>query len=142
MPKSKTSPSATSVAADLAAIADDERRQDCKALTALMTRATGCAPKMWGTSIVGFGSYHYTYASGRQGDACVVGFSSRKGDISIYLFAGDDGHEAKSLRARLGPHKSGKACLYVRRLADIELPVLERLVARSVAETRRRYPPS
>ena len=106
----------------------------------LMKRVTGCPPKMWGTGIVGFDRYHYTYASGHEGDSCVVGFSSRKGDISVYLVAGYDGAEARELLAQLGKHKIGKACLYVKRLSDIQLPVLERLVMISVAETRRRYP--
>jgi len=92
---------------------------------------------MWGTSIVGFDSYHYTYASGHSGDSCVAGFSSRKGDISVYLTAGFPGHE--DLLAKLGRHKMGKACLSIRRLSDVDMEILEKLVAGSVAETRRRY---
>ena len=103
-----------------------------------MSGVTKREPKMWGTGIVGFGTYHYTYASGHEGDACLTGFASRKGDISIYLMCGFDGHEA--LFAKLGKHKVGKSCLYVRRLSDIDLPVLEQLVARSVADLKRRYP--
>ncbi len=105
-----------------------------------MERVSGLPPRMWGTSIVGFGSYHYKYASGHEGDSCLVGFSSRKGDISVYLMPGYDSAEARALLAQLGRHKIGKACLYVRRLSDIQLPVLEQLVARSVSEIQRRYP--
>jgi len=93
---------------------------------------------MWGTSIVGFGSYHYRYASGHEGDSCLAGFSSRKGDISIYVTAGFEGQEP--LLANLGKHKAGKVCLYVKRLADVDLELLESLVEGSVAEMRRRYP--
>lgn len=138
MAEQKTKPTGQSVKAHLDAIEDESRRKDCKALSALMKRVTGCTPKMWGPGIVGFGSYHYEYASGHSGDSCLVGFSSRKGDISIYLMPGFEG--ADELFAALGRHKRGKACLYVRRLADVDLSVLEQLVARSYAETRRRYP--
>jgi hypothetical protein len=140
MYEAKTKPTALSVDRYLADIADDARRQDCEALVAMMQRVTGCPPVMWGTSIVGFDRYHYRYASGHEGDACVVGFSSRKGDISVYLMAGDDDGERSALLARLGRHKMGKACLYLRRLADVDQAVLEALVTRSVAETRARYP--
>lgn len=139
MYEAKTRPTGVKVSSYLAAIEDDERRKDCKALAAMMRRVTGCPPKMWGPGIVGFDSYHYKYASGHEGDCAVVGFSSRKGDISIYVLTGYEDPEMKKLLARLGRHKTGKVCLYVRRLADVELPVLEALVRRSVADTRRRY---
>lgn len=140
MYEAKTRPTKVSVAAVLAAIADDERRRDCKRLASIMKGATGCSPKMWGASIIGFDSYHYKYASGHEGDSCVVGFSPRKGEISVYLLAGFEDAGTKTLLAQLGKHRIGKACLYIRRLADIRLPILEQLVARSVVETRRRYP--
>lgn len=140
MYEAKTKPTGVSVSAYLAAIEDDERRKDCRTLASLMKRVTGCSPKIWGTSIVGFDSYHYRYASGHEGDACVVGFSPRKGDISIYLMAGYEDPETRDLLSRLGRHKTGKACLYIRRLADVQVPVLEELVVRSVEEIRRRYP--
>jgi hypothetical protein len=95
---------------------------------------------MWGTSIVGFGQYHYKYASGHEGDSCLIGYSSRKGDISVYLLAGYETDETRALLAQLGRHKIGKACLYIRRLSDVQVPVLEQLMARSIAETRARYP--
>lgn len=141
MYEAKTKPTEVSVASYLAGIDDEPRRKDCEEIAALMKRVTGCAAKMWGPSIVGFDSYHYTYDSGHEGDSCVVGFSSRKGDISVYLLGGYDAAETKELLSQLGKHKIGKACLYIKRLSDIQLPVLEQLVARSVAETKRRYSP-
>lgn len=138
MYEAKTKPTSASVSAYLDAIEDEGRRKDCKELAKLMTKVTGCKPKMWGTSIVGFDQYHYKYASGHEGDSCIVGFSSRKGDISVYMVAGYEG--AEDVLAELGKHKLGKACLYLKRLSDIRLPVLERLLIRAVAETKRRYP--
>lgn len=140
MYEAKTKPTASSVPAYLAGIAGEERRADCMVLAALMKRLTGCAPKMWGPSIVGFDSYHYKYASGHEGNACVVGFSSGKAHISIYLVSGYDAPETQALLAQLGKHKIGKACLYIKRLQDVRLALLEQLIARSVAETKRRYP--
>jgi hypothetical protein len=91
--------------------------------------------------MVGFDRYHYKYPSGHEGDCFVVGFSPRRDSLSVYLLAGYEGEEKTRLLGRLGKHKTGKSCLYIKRLADVQLPVLEQLVARSVAETRRRYPP-
>lgn len=137
MYEAKTKPTQASFKSYLAGIENAERRKDCGDLAAVMKRITGCEPKMWGASIVGFDSYHFKYDSGHEGDCPVVGFSSRKGDISIYLASGYVAR-AKTLLSDLGRHKTGKACLYIRRLADIRLPVLERLIAESVADTRRR----
>jgi hypothetical protein len=134
MAENKTKATAVSVEAYIEAISDDTRRKDCKALSKLMANATKHKAVMWGTSIVGSGSYHYKYDSGREGDSCLVGFSSRKGDISIYLTASFPGRE--DLLARLGKYKLAKACLYVRALSDIDAKVLEQLVAGS-AEARR-----
>lgn len=133
---------ATNASADnyIADIDDEVRRKDCHALARLMERATKLKPTMWGTSIVGFGSYHYKYDSGHEGDSCLVGFSSRKGDISVYLAGSFPGHD--ELLSRLGKHRMGKACLYIRQLSDVDLDVLEQLVAASVAEVKRRYPES
>ena len=138
MAENQTRPTQASVAAYLKAIEDEARRRDCEALARLMADATGQPAVMWGPAIVGFGSYHYRYDSGREGDSCLVGFASRKGDISIYLTAAFPGHD--ELLAKLGKHKMAKACLYVRRLADVDLEVLAQLVAGSVAEMRRRHP--
>lgn len=138
MAENKTKPTDASVEAYLSAIDSDERRDDCRAIAALMSTITKARPAMWGPSIIGFGTYHYKYASGREGDACVTGFSSRKGDISVYLAAG--GAQQDQLLAQLGRHKMGKSCLYIRKLADVDMAVLERLIVESVAEIKRRYP--
>jgi hypothetical protein len=137
MTQNKTMATEASVKTYLDAIPVETRRKDCRALAKLMTEATGHPPKMWGSSIVGFGSYHYKYESGREGDSCLVGFSSRKGDISVYLLSEFPGDE--ELLANLGKHTRGKGCLYIRALADVDLTVLEKLVAASAAERRRRY---
>ena len=135
MTTNKTTQNEASVAACLAAIEDEGRRRDCEALSALMSRLTQAPPVMWGTGIVGFDRYHYRYESGREGDAPVIGFSARKGDISVYLSASAPDQEA--LLARLGRHKMGKACLSLRKLADVDMAVLEQLVAGSMAEVKR-----
>lgn len=137
MAANKTKPTEASVESYLSAIEDEGRRKDCEALARLMTRATKEKPKMWGSSIVGFGSYHYKYESGREGDSCLTGFSSRAGDISIYLVASFPGRE--KLLAKLGKHKMGKGCLYVRKLSDVDSKVLEQLVAGAVAERKRHH---
>ena len=137
MAENKTKPTDASVEDYLAAIEDETRRSDCAALVRLMSRITKQPPRMWGSSIVGFGSYHYKYESGREGDAGLTGFSPRKGDISVYLVA--SGAEQEQLQAKLGKHKMGKACLYIRRLSDVNTKVLVQLVAGSVAAVRRRY---
>ncbi len=124
MAENKTKATDASVEGYLAAIDDEARRKDCAALAELMARATKQPPRMWGASIVGFGSYHYRYASGREGESCVVGFSSRKGDISVYGLNAD-----AELLSELGKHKSGKGCVYIKRLSDVNLQVLEKLVA-------------
>jgi hypothetical protein len=107
-------------------------------LIKLMTKLTKKRPVMWGPSIVGFDSYHYRYDSGREGDACLMGFASRGSDIAIYVVSGFDGTE--SILSTLGKHKTSKACLYVKRLADIDLNALGALLTHSAAEIRRRYP--
>lgn len=137
MAENKTRPTQASVAAYLDALTDEARREDCRALAALMTRATNLAPEMWGPSIVGFGSYHYRYESGREGDSCLVGFSPRKGDLTLYLAGSFPGKE--ELMAKLGKHKAGKACLYLRRLSDVDPAILEQLIVGSVEEMKRRH---
>ncbi|MUV13493.1 DUF1801 domain-containing protein [Noviluteimonas gilva] len=133
----KTVPTEASVEAYMAALPDAERRADCAALVAMMERATGHPARMWGPGIVGFDRYAYKYDSGHSGESCVVGFSSRKPDLSIYLVPAAPGQDA--LLAKLGKHKMGKSCLSVRRLADVDLDVLQQLVADSVTETRKRH---
>lgn len=139
MPEAKTKPTAADVDAYLAAKAgSDEQRADCQALKALLGRVTQQPPTMWGPSIVGYGRYRYTYESGRTGESCLTGFAVRGKDLVVYLVA--EGAEQQALLARLGKHKMGKACLYFRRLADLDVEVLQRLVSASVAEIQRRHP--
>jgi hypothetical protein len=131
MAELKTKRTGASVDEFLATLADEGQRQDCRVLLELMTRLTGRPAEMWGASIVGFGDYRYRYASGREGDWFAVGFAPRKREISIYLMPGLEGHEA--LLAELGKHRTGVGCLYFKRLADVDVAVLERLVAASLA---------
>jgi hypothetical protein len=138
MAGNKTKESEASVESYISSIQDEARRKDCQALLRLMATATKLPPKMWGTSIVGFGSYNYKYASGREGDSCLTGFSSRKGDISVYLLASFPGRE--ELLAKLGKHKTGGGCLYIRNLSDVDPIILEQLIAATVAERKRHYP--
>ncbi|MBP6597621.1 MAG: DUF1801 domain-containing protein [Arenimonas sp.] len=138
MPEAKTQPTAASVDATLAARATAAQLADCRALIALMARVTQASATMWGPSIVGFGSYRYRYESGRTGESCLTGFAVRGKDLVVYLVAEDADQQARLVR--LGKHKMGKSCLYFKRLADLDLAVLEALVAASVAETRRRHP--
>ena len=137
MAENKARATDASVQGYLAAIDDDTRRKDCEALAKLMTKATKHPPKMWGSSIVGFGSYHYKYESGREGDSCLVGFSSRKGDISVYGL--NAAVAAKELLATLGKQKAGKGCVYIKSLADVDLKVLATLVASAAAEKQRQH---
>lgn len=137
MAENKTKATDASMDAYLAAIADPGRRSDCEALARLMAKVAGQPPKLWGTSIVGFGSYHYKYASGREGDSCLLGFASRKGDISIYGLGTFPGRE--ELLSNLGKHKMGKGCLYISSMSDIEVKVLEQLLKKSVAESKKQH---
>lgn len=130
----KTKPGKASVKAFLAKIADDTRRQDCQTVAALMKRVTKTEPRLWGTAIVGYGDFHYEYASGREGDWFVAGFSPRKQHLVLYLMAGLDRYPA--LLARLGKHTRGKGCLYIKKLSDVDLPVLSELVERSVMDLK------
>ena len=130
MAKLKTQKTNASVTAFLKGIADDARRKDCQTLVRIMKAAVGTPPKMWGSSIVGFGHYHYKYASGRENDWFLAGFSPRKQDLTLYIMAGFDRYDA--LMARLGKHKTGKSCLYIKRLADVDVAVLQELISASV----------
>lgn len=130
MAELKTRPNNASVRQFLDGVEDETKRQDCQTLLDLMGRTTGEEPKMWGGSIVGFGTYHYRYESGREGDWFLTGFSPRKQNLSIYVMSGFRGYG--SLLERLGKHKTGKACLYVKRLSDVDLEVLEEMVSLSV----------
>ena len=138
MSKLKTKPTEVSAQSHIAAIANEEQRNDAQTLVALMRRVTKQEPRMWGPSIVGFGSYHYRYPSGHEGDSALAAFAVRGRELVVYIAQGFEGRDA--LLAKLGKHRTGKVCVYIRRLADIDLKVLETLVARSIADTKRRYP--
>ena len=129
MAEQKTKPTTQSVEAFLDKTADDKTRPDCDALIKMMKKATRKEPNMWGPSIIGFGSYHYKYASGREGDAPLVGFSPRKGNISVYVMPGFEGYDG--LMKKLGKYKAGKACIYIKKLEDIDVKVLQELVEKS-----------
>ncbi|MGO9316600.1 MAG: DUF1801 domain-containing protein [Terracidiphilus sp.] len=131
MAENKTKQTALSVATYLGALADESKRADAQALVKLMQSATGEEPKMWGPSIIGFGSYHYTYDSGREGDMPIVGFSPRKPAIVLYGMRGAS--NADALLARLGKHTTGKGCVYIKKLSDVDLKVLKELIVKSVA---------
>lgn len=134
MAENKTKATTASVKGYLSAIKDAARRADCEALAGLMTKATKAQPKMWGTSIVGFGSYHYKYDSGREGDSCLTGFSSRSGDIVMYIVAEFPGRAG--LLAQLGKHKAKGGCLYLKKLRDVDQQVLAKIVVAAVAERK------
>ena len=134
MAELKTKENDQSVEAFLAGIEDAQKQADCRTLIAIMQEATGAAPRMWGESIVGFGHYHYKYASGREGDWFLTGFAPRKQNLTLYIMAGFDNYEA--LLSKLGKHSTGKSCLYVKRLADVDMPVLTELVVESVAHMK------
>lgn len=140
MAENKTKATEASVEAHLASVDSESVRADCQALLKLMAEWTKEKPKMWGPSIVGFGSYHYRYESGREGDACATGFAARKNEIAIYLVA--EGADQTALLGRLGRHKMGKACLYIRRLSEVDTGVLRQLVQGSLQALRSRYGPA
>ena len=138
MAENKTKPTEISVAGFIEAITDETKRADAKALVKLMQSASGEKPKMWGPSIIGFGSVHYKYGSGREGDMPVIAFSPRKAASVLYGAIGFDG--AEKLLAKLGKHTTGKGCLYIKKLSDVDQKVLETLVAKSLAAKRARHP--
>ena len=127
----KTLPTNEDVDAFIASVPDDRRREDARALCGLLAEWTGESPTMWGSSIIGFGSYHYRYDSGHEGTAALVGFAPRKGNLVLYLVGGMEDRYPK-LFERLGPHRRGKGCLYLKRLDDVDRDVLRELVERTV----------
>jgi hypothetical protein len=132
----KTQPTDDDIAAFLAAIPDERRRADSEAVCRLMAEETGETPVLWGTAIVGFGRHHYRYASGREGDWMAVGFSPRKQNLTLYLMDGFAGYE--ELLAKLGRHSTGKSCLYIKRLEDVDTDVLREMVRASYRHTTAR----
>lgn len=143
MADNKTQPTDASVTAFIDAVEPAARREDARTLLAMFERITGEPARMWGPSIIGFGSYHYRYDSGREGDWCRTGFSPRKANLSLYLMGCycDGGFASRdALMARLGKHKTGASCLYITKLADIDMAVLEQLTRDSLAVMDAKYP--
>ncbi|MCC6316534.1 MAG: DUF1801 domain-containing protein [Gemmatimonadaceae bacterium] len=134
----KTKPTDASVGAYIAARASEHQRKDCRTLMAMLRRVTRKTPRMWGPSIVGYGSYRYTYETGRTGEAPLASFAIRGRDLVVYVIA--DSASQRAALASLGKHTMGRSCLHIRQLADVDLSVLEQLVAGSIAEVKRRYP--
>jgi hypothetical protein len=137
MAENKTKPTGARVDEYVASRANEQQRTDCQELMALLKKITRQPPKMWGPSIVGYGSYRYTYESGRTGEAPLAGFAIRGRELVVYLVAESD--RQKALLAKLGKHKMTKSCLYFKQLADLDRSTLEKLVVNSVADVRRRY---
>lgn len=132
MAEPKTKPTKASVKEFLNQIPDEERREDCFTVAKMMEEITGDKPKMWGPSIVGFGTYHYKYASGREGDWPITGFSPRKKDLTLYIMMGFEKYP--ELMEKLGKHSTGKSCLYIKRLSDIHMPTLKKLIKTSIKD--------
>lgn len=137
MAQNKTVPTEIDPAEFVAAVEHDTRRADATTLLETMSRLTGHEPKMWGPSIIGFGRYHYSYESGREGDFLVVGFSPRKANLVVYLMPGYE--DLSDQLERLGKHKIGKSCLYINKLADIDESVLEEMISISIERMAERY---
>jgi len=138
MAENKIQPTDADVGAYIATIAHPRRREESELLLPLMKRATGFSPCMWGDSIVGYGQYHYHYASGRQGDFLMTGFAPRKAAMTVYIMPGFDRYG--DLLAKLGKHRHSVSCLYITRFANVDLAVLEELVATSVEDMKTIYP--
>ena len=138
MYKLKTQPTTSKVGKFLDSVADPLRRSDCQQVAGLMQAITGEDPVMWGSSIIGFGSYHFKYESGHEGDFMITGVSPRKQALTVYIMEGFGRHEG--LMAKLGKYKTGKSCLYVKKLQDIDLQVLRRIIESSVEFMREKYP--
>jgi hypothetical protein len=138
MAKAKTIPTEQSVETFLDTVSGEKVRDDCRAIVRLMEKVTGEKPRMWGPSIVGFGSYRYRYESGHEGDICLTGFSPRKQNLSLYVLAGFPGQEA--VLGKLGKYKAGKGCLHVKKLEDIDIGVLETLINKSIGFLKMKYP--
>ena len=135
MAELKTKPNKRSVAKFLQSIPDEKQRRDCLTLAEWMEQVTGAGPTMWGSGIVGFGEYHYHYASGREGDWFRIGFAPRKQNLTLYLMGGLDHH--RELLAKLGKHKTGGGCLYIQSLDNIHKPTLKQIIRRTVTQMRK-----
>jgi Domain of unknown function (DU1801) len=137
MATQKTIPTGQSVESFLQKVPDDQTRTDCFTLISLMKKITGLDPQMWGPAIIGFGKYHYKYASGHEGEICITGFSPRKNSLSLYVLAGAPGEAA--LLKKLGKHKAGKGCLYIKKLDETDLTILEALIRESVDFLKKKF---
>jgi hypothetical protein len=137
MAEQKTKPTKQSVQDFIAAVADDQMRDDCAVLIKMMKKITGANAVLWGPSIIGFGEYHYTYASGHSGTAPLAGFSPRKPNLTVYAMPVEGG---QPLLEKLGKHKASKACIYIKKLADVDLAVLQKIITQSVKETQKKFP--
>lgn len=133
----KTKPTKVSVTAFINGVENETRRRDAKTLLAMMKKITGEKAKMWGPSIIGFGQYHYKYESGREGDMLLVGFSPRKANLVLYVLGSIA--ENDPLRKKLGKYKNGRSCLYVNKLDDVDLKVLEKLIEKSYKTTKKNW---
>jgi len=140
MSDQKTRPTGVAIEEFIASVPDERRREEARALDALFRRVTGFQPQMWGPSIIGYGSYAYRYDSGRTGEAPATGFSPRKADLSLYVIMAEAGHD--DLLARLGKHRMGKACLYIKHLSDADPGVLEELIRAGLADLAAKWPVS
>ncbi|MBE0551240.1 MAG: DUF1801 domain-containing protein [Ignavibacterium sp.] len=139
MAENKTKQTKASVDKFINSIKDESIREDCNTIIKLMKSVTKEEPKMWGPSIIGFGTYHYKYASGREGDMCITGFSSRKHNLTIYLMIGFK--KQKAQLEKLGKYKTSKSCLYIKSLKDVDVKVLKEMINSSVKEMKKLYPP-
>lgn len=137
MAEQKTKPTEQTVESFLDSIPDEKVRNDCYEVMKIMKKATGLKPKMWGTAIVGFGQYHYKYDSGHEGDSCLTGFAPRKANITLYLMGGLQNEE---LMKKLGKYKTGKGCLYIKKIEDVDTGVLEKLIKSSVDFVKVKFP--
>ena len=137
MAENKTKPTRLSVTGFMKSIEDPDKRRDAKKVSAMMRAATGSRARMWGSNIVGFGQYHYKYESGREGDFMITGFSPRKQALTVYIMPGFKSYA--TLMKKLGKYKTGKSCLYIRRLSDVDETVLQKLITDSVKLMRRKY---
>lgn len=137
MAELKTKPTQESVKEFLNKVPDEGRREDSFAVAKIMEEITGEKPKMWGPSIVGFGTYHYKYASGREGDWPITAFSPRKRDLTLYIMPGFEKHA--EMMKQLGKHSTGKSCLYIKRLSDIHVPTLKKLIKESVKQVKKSW---
>lgn len=138
MAENKTKQTKASVDKFINSIKEETEREDCYKIIKLMKSITKEEPKMWGPSIIGFGSYHYKYASGREGDMCITGFSPHKQNISLYLMGGFE--KQKTQLKKLGKHKTGKGCLYIKTLNDVDVKILKEMIVQSVKEMKKLYP--